>query len=171
MSEDTKKTSAAVVADVTGVKPDIQDAIRIAEDVERQRKAVPVVMGGGQTGIRPKELIARYAKRQGGQNAKGGRHFFFVPERDIKDWAYQGAKPELDKGNLVRNDSDVLVSTSTEQYERTLAENQARDVAGRVLKAQQDEKDAAAVAKGTKVEIHAPGTAGYNAALKDAGSA
>jgi hypothetical protein len=168
MSEDTKRTTAAA-NEAAGAKPDIQDAIRIAEEVEKQRKATPVIMGGGQVVIRPKSLISRHAKSQGGQDAKGGRHFFFVPERDIKEWAYQGARPELDKGNLVRNDSDVLVSTSTEQYRRTLSESQARDVAGRTLKAQQDEKEAAGIAKDAKVQLHEPGTAGYKESLAEAG--
>ena len=125
MSDDTKKPA---VDQTAGAKPEVAEAIRIANEIERQRKSVPVVMGSARVTIPAKEKIARYAKPHGGQDAKGGRHFLFVPEKEIKDYAYRGMRPELDAGNLVHNETDVLVSTSTEAYRETLAQNQALDV-------------------------------------------
>lgn len=173
MSDDinTAKGGPKTADSALAASADVAEAIRIADEIERQRKSAPVVMGGVKTRIKAKEIIDRYASRTGGQDAKGGRHYFFVPNKDMKDWAYRGAKPEVDKGMLVRNESDVLVSTTTEQYRQTLADNQRLDVATRLNLAEKTQADAAAstVAKGTKVEVHEPGSTGHTEALRAAG--
>jgi hypothetical protein len=171
MSEDTKRSTEQSAA---GPQPsaDVLEAMRIADEAERQRKSAPVVLGGGRVRIKAKETIDRFAKAQGGQDAKGGRHFFFVPRRDMKEHAFRGAKPVVDNGQLVANESDVLVSTSSEAYLRTLAENQRQDIATRANLAQAQEEAAKAsgsIAKDQTVQVSAPGTPGHEDALRKAG--
>ena len=95
-----------------------------ATKAQAQRKAAPI-SGEGEIRIVPKEIINRAAKEQGGNDAKDGQHFLFVPEKDLKAYAYKGYQVQAEDGGMVRNDTDVLVACPTWMYEKELTQNSA----------------------------------------------
>jgi len=113
-----------------------------AAQAQKQRMAAPI-SEDGEIRIVPKEIIQRVTAEQGGNDAKDGKHVLFVPEKDLKAYAYKGYTVETEDGGMIRNDTDVLVSCPTAMYEKELAQNKAvsdRMVASGVKKHHDDIK-------------------------------
>jgi|1_EtaG_2_1085319.scaffolds.fasta_scaffold02338_4 hypothetical protein len=95
---------------------------QLAEESAKQRlDAPPTDTVPGMIRIAAKEKQHRVMKQYGGQDKK--RHGLFIDAKKAKEYAYKGYRPELEDGELVRNDTDIFVSCDVKLYKEELRQN------------------------------------------------
>ncbi len=134
--------------------------IELAEKAAKQRLSVPATeVSVHNIDIPSKRILKRIMDgRFGGQDKKDGRHGLFIKgtTASIRKYAHMGYRPEVEDGDYVRNDTDILVTCPTELYDRQLAQvramsdakikastKKATDENGNVLKTVADHKGSA----------------------------
>ena len=98
-----------------------------AERAQKQRRKAPMVDVNVDIRIPAKDIIKRMAAKTGGQDAD--YHYLFVPGamQSLNAYAHKGYEIVMDDGDMVMNETDVLVRIPTEFYDEELAANSARD--------------------------------------------
>ena len=162
MSPIPKSKDAALIAELNA----------IAEQAERQ--VAPMVDVHGRVRIPQKDIIRLHCKDQGGVNdAPGGRHFLFVNEKQLRDYARRKYRVEQNEsGEMERFQGDVLVSCSSEQYEKSLQANKAlsdKMLRERINKDAKDAKRNPTAPTGEQTQVIDPGTSEWASAHKEAG--
>lgn len=98
-----------------------------AEEARKQRMDAPLTDAKGRQPIYQKTLINRYAKRFGGQGAKGGMWLMFGDIKLMKEYPHMGFEPIWDNGQMVTSPhGDPLLMCTTELHEKHLMETSVR---------------------------------------------
>jgi len=103
------------------VAPPVDELDELAKAALRARASAPVSCGTKHARIPQKEILARLNKQQGGADVEGGMHRLFVPQADLREYAYRGyVRCRDESGNDATYKSDIAVEIPTAIYQKEL---------------------------------------------------
>ncbi len=129
VAPETSIAATAVQPEVSPANKKDAELIKRAELARRQRKQAPLIdVSTGHASIPQKDVIARFAKSQGGNRVQGGMYYFMGDVTQMDRYASRGAAPVMDMGERVYVGQDPLMCIPTElQDEEDLRDKKQSD--------------------------------------------
>jgi hypothetical protein len=105
-------------------------ALEVAKEAASKRRVAPIATGR-QTDCTAKQTIDRIAAKYGGQfdprhNPKAPFRFFFDERKKVQELARRGVEVEIENGEFVHNESDVLYREHADLYMKARNEDVAK---------------------------------------------